>query len=44
METKDRRLYDLPMNVTDDCDGRANVHDVGFSHEDFLGFLTYLAQ
>ena len=32
------------MDVSDDGDGRANVHDVGLAHEDLLGLLAYLAQ
>ena len=37
-----RRDYG-PMDITDDGDRSADVHDVGFAHEDLLCFLAYLA-
>ena len=32
------------MDVADDGDGCANVHDVGLAHEDLLCLLAYFAE
>ena len=32
------------MDVADDGYGCANVDDIGFAHENLLGFLAYFAQ
>jgi len=37
-----RRDYE-PMDITDDGDRSADVHDVGFAHEDLLCLLAYFA-
>jgi len=34
----------LPMDVTDDGDGRANVHDVGLAHKDLFCLFAYFAE
>lgn len=39
-----REGHDGPVDIADDGDGRTDMDDVGFAHEDLLCLFAYFAQ